>query len=48
MLEKAIINAKDKAALSWWCESIPLYIIAASVIFEKSISFREGRVFRVL
>lgn len=28
MLEKAIINAKDKAVLSWWWESIPLYIIA--------------------
>ncbi len=32
MLEKAIINAKDKAALSWWWESIPLYIIAAFVM----------------
>lgn len=29
MLESAIIHAKDEAVLSWWWESVPLYIIAA-------------------
>ena len=32
MLESAIMNAKDKAVVSWWWESIPLYIIAAFVM----------------
>ncbi len=29
MLEKAILNAKDKSVLSWWWISIPLYILAS-------------------
>ena len=29
MLEKVIINAKNKSVLSWWWLSIPLYILAS-------------------
>jgi len=29
MLQKAILKAKDKSALSWWWLSIPLYILAS-------------------
>ncbi len=42
MLEKAIINAKDKSVLSWWWLSIPLYILAALLmksLFMPSTTF---------
>jgi membrane protease YdiL (CAAX protease family) len=32
ILEKAIINAKDKSVLSWWWLTIPLYIIAGFIM----------------